>query len=573
MCASRTRGSRIGYAGRVRVLSSVVSCLCLAAMLRAPERARAQDSPLHEYVPAISPSEARATGRGATELAEGARAAPAAEGGEGEATSQRGASPNQENFRPDRSTSLEGGLDYYETFNPAIAPFKRVTGFDAVRLDTDGKTPVLGVSDARRRVVALEGMGAAPDRRPRDRFSGQMDLSFREQRVQPFPAVSPESRLLSLRTEPSLSVQVERDAADNLFIRALGHVPDEPVRVRWETDAPRTYFGAEVPRVPLRQLPELARLHPSIARRALRFAGELGVTPRSDLRRALEKLTEHFRNFVESAEPPANTGDLFLDLARGGKGLCRHRAYGFVVTARALGINARFVQNEAHSWVEVEVPDTGFLRIDLGGATHGLTAHDTRERANYVPAQPDTLPRPTAYRQSYARAAREKAGSAPAEPEELASLSGRWLPDEGAQTPSGAGASTTAAAKSGEDAPASTGDAAPEAGHPEGPQHAKRPVRIALEDRRHLALRGGKVVLTGQAQDDLGRGVAGLRVELWIQHAQRKQRLLLAVQVTDGDGNFRADFGVPPDLAVGDYKLVARSEGDPEHLPASSDGS
>jgi 5-hydroxyisourate hydrolase-like protein (transthyretin family) len=100
----------------------------------------------------------------------------------------------------------------------------------------------------------------------------------------------------------------------------------------------------------------------------------------------------------------------------------------------------------------------------------------------------------------------------------------------------------------------------------------KRPVRIALEDRRLSALRGGKVVLTGQAQDDAGRGVSGLRVELWIQHAQRKQRMLLAVQVTDNDGNFRADFGVPPDLAVGDYKLVAHSDGDTGHLPASSDG-
>jgi transglutaminase-like putative cysteine protease len=133
---------------------------------------------------------------------------------------------------------------------------------------------------------------------------------------------------------------------------------------------------------------------------------------------------------VESSEPPTNTGDLYLDLARGGKGLCRHRAYGFVVTARALGIHARFVQNEAHSWVEVQLPDVGFLRIDLGGATHGLTAHDTRERASYVPTQPDTLPRPAAYRQSYARAARDKAGTEAPQPEALASMSGRWLPDE-----------------------------------------------------------------------------------------------------------------------------------------------
>lgn len=561
MCVSRTRAERIGYAGQVRVFSCVLCCLCLAAWLRVSARAHAQDTPLHEYIPAISPSEARATARGVSAGEDSADArAPAADGGEGAQRNAAPVQPNQENFRPDRSTSLEGGLDYYEAFDPAIAPFKRVTGFDAVRLDVDGKTPVLGVSDTRRRVVTLAG--AAADARPRDHFTGQLDLSFREQRVQPFPAVSPESRLLSMRTEPSVSVQIERDGADNLFIRALGAVPDEPVRVRWETDAPRTYFGTDVPRVPLRQLPAIAHVDASIARRALRFAAELGVTPRSDLRRALEKLTEHFRNFVESSEPPANTGDLYLDLSRGGKGLCRHRAYGFVVTARALGINARFVQNEAHSWVEVELPDLGFLRIDLGGATHGLTAHDTGERSSYVPAQPDTLPRPAAYRQSYARAAREKAGNGSSpEPEELASLSGRWLPDEANRN----GSSNASVAAGGGEGPQ------PTAAETETVQNGKRPVRLSLEDRRLSALRGGKVVLTGQAQDDAGRGVAGLRVELWIQHAQRKQRMLLAVQVTDNDGNFRADFGVPPDLAVGDYKLVARTDGDSEHLPASSD--
>jgi transglutaminase-like putative cysteine protease len=43
-----------------------------------------------------------------------------------------------------------------------------------------------------------------------------------------------------------------------------------------------------------------------------------------------------------------------LDLARGKRGVCRHRAYAFVIVAQALGIPARFVQNEAHAWVEYQ---------------------------------------------------------------------------------------------------------------------------------------------------------------------------------------------------------------------------
>jgi hypothetical protein len=43
--------------------------------------------------------------------------------------------------------------------------------------------------------------------------------------------------------------------------------------------------------------------------------------------------------------------------------------------------------------------------------------------------------------------------------------------------------------------------------------------------------------------------------------------MLLGVSVSDGDGYFRAAFGVPPDLAVGDYRLVVVSECDARHLP------
>jgi 5-hydroxyisourate hydrolase-like protein (transthyretin family) len=96
-------------------------------------------------------------------------------------------------------------------------------------------------------------------------------------------------------------------------------------------------------------------------------------------------------------------------------------------------------------------------------------------------------------------------------------------------------------------------------------------VYIALEDRRVTALRGGKLVLTGQLLDSAQRGVPGLRVEIWILKPAQRQRMLLAVQVSDQDGYFRADFGIPPDLSVGDYRLIARSQGDATHLPATTE--
>jgi len=527
-----------------------VPCLSLAAAQ--------EDHVLHEYIPNISVSEAQIS---QPVRAAGSTANSAGAAGESEARTparERVPVASSQGFRPDRQTSLEGGLDYYEAFDPAIAPFKRMTAFDDVHLDADGKTPVLGVRNPELHAIPIEAQARRAHDRPRDRFAGEVEVDFRSDRLQPLPSVSPESRIYGITVTPHVQVQVEKDGADNFFLRARGPIPDGPVHVVFQTDAPRSYFGAEVPALPLKDLPKLPPLEASIERRARRFAAELGITAKSDLRTAVMTLTEHFRSFVESAEAPDNTGDMYLDLCHSLKGLCRHRAYGFVVTARGLGIAARFVQNEAHSWVEVEIPDTGHVRIDLGGATHGLTAHGANERQSYVPPQPDTLPRPEAYRQSYAQAARQnqRAGAASAanDSDVLASYSGRWLSDESLMGPH------------------PTPSAAAEPPAPARPTAAEKlPVHIALEDRRITALRGGKLVLTGQLLDSAQQGVPGQRVEIWILKPAQHQRMLLAVQVSDQDGYFRADFGIPPDLSVGDYRVVARSQGDTTHLPASTE--
>jgi hypothetical protein len=543
----------LGYAAWVRC-SALIAAVCL--VFEAYGTAQADDAVLHEYVPHLDAEEVtRALHANLVGTAASDEAGPT----KGEATGPKAAAaaapdnrvPHSENFRPDRQTSLDLGLDYYEAFNPAIAPFKRLLALDATRLDGDGKTPVLGVNDARRTIVRIETPDAAPpDARPRDRFQGEVDLDFHDERSQRLPSVSPESRILALATTPHVAVRVERDAADNFFLRADGELPEGPVHVSFLTDAPRAYFGALVPRVPLRALTnEVPPLAPSIARRALRFAAQLGITPASDLRSAIETLTKHFRAFVESSTPPQNTGDLYLDLVRGSKGLCRHRAYGFVVTAHALGIPARFVQNEAHSWVEVKLEGSGFLRIDLGGAAHGLTAHNLRDQPSYIPAQPDTLPRPETYRQSYAQAAAHKPAETSVDP---AGLTGRWLP-QNTSAPQRA-ANPQAAAADGSMSQETDGA-------------AKTPLRVILDDRRMSSVRGGKLVLTGRMLDDAQRGVADLRVEVWITRDKQRERMLLGVSVSDADGYFRAAFGVPPDLAVGDYRLVVVSEGDAHHLP------
>ena len=531
----------------------------------------ADERVLHEFVPDVDPNEAvlgleRADGSPAAITYDG-EVLPAPELGSTEhaasppmmaetGDSAMGEEPGRRSpsFHPDRETELEGTLDYYAAFNPAIAPFKRVTSLDRVIVAADGVTPVLVVADRRlRRVPVADGPDAGP---ARDRFWGEARLDFSGGARVPLPSVAPDSRILSLRTEPTVALTVERDGADNFFARLPGDEPHTRIEVAFLTDAPRSYFGTGVPTVSLTDLESRPPAMPATVRaRALLFASELGLSPQVDLRRALHVLTAHFRAFEESADPPADSGDIYLDLVRAQKGVCRHRAYGFVVTAQALGILARFVQNEAHSWVEVALPGNGFMRIDLGGAAHGLRAHNADDRPVYHPAEPDQLPRPPAYEESYSQLGRNASGFRQPDAE---ALEGRWV------SPSEAEQAATAPESFSSDT--AVGDAEPSA-EAEQPSGGRLPLAIAVDQRRERVLRGRQLAISGRVQA-AGRGVAGQRVEISLAAPDRRERMLLGVTVTTEGGYFRASLGIPPDLAVGDYRLVVIAPGDEHHGPA-----
>ncbi len=457
-------------------------------------------------------------------------------------------------FRPDRITSLEGSLGYFTVFSPSIAPFKRVSALDAVVRSDEG-VPVLGVARPNALTpVPVEGaIGPAPDGRPRDRFWGSVVLDFSRGHRVPFPSVSPESRILTLRTEPQADVHIEKDAADNYFAVAPARIGS--VRVTFLTDAPREYFNARaIPEVPVDALAEeVFPLEPATAAEALRFARRLGLSRDSDLPEALEALTEHFRSFVESDEPPPDSGNIFRDLAEAQRGVCRHRAYAFVITAQALGLPARFVMNEAHAWVEVKLIDVGWMRIDLGGAANALENHGGSDRPVYRPREADPLPQPEAYRQSYSQLSgsqvqglRDGEGEAYAEATRYGS--------EGA---AGQGVGPEGEAEAVEEGGGLFSTPAP-------PQRG-RPLRLTVDAPEYEVFRGRSLTVSGRALDPDGHGVEGLRVEVLLRGARER---LLGVTVTGRGGTYRTTVGVAQDLEVGEYRLVVRSPGNADYFPA-----
>jgi hypothetical protein len=180
-----------------------------------------------------------------------------------------------------------------------------------------------------------------------------------------------------------------------------------------------------------------------------------------------------------------------------------------------------------------------------------MQAHNAHDRPAYQPAQPDPLPRPPAYEASYSLLGRNTSGTRkPADAE----LEGRWLPP----------ADETAAVQAASSAAFMAGPSASGARDTQN----RAPLAIALSERRHQVKRGGELALRGHVRDAGGEGVAGLRIEISLASEQRRERMLLGVAVSDEGGEFEGSFGIPPDLAAGDYRLIVLTPGNDRYLPA-----
>ena len=575
---------------RAVMLLGSVALIAIGAVLVV----RADDRILHEFVPSPSADEgtmlvAQGGAEPAAIVVGGEVIPPPSDGALGTderpMTQQPGDGARQEQpgrrspiFRPDRITELESTLHYFEVFSPAIAPYKRVTSLDAVTLAEDGLTPVLTVARTSPRFsVPIEGAGApSPDARARDKFWGTVVLDFDGANSLPLPSVAPESRVLTMRTEPETLLRVERDSADNFYVVSPTPVRGQ-VRLTFLMDAPRNYFSMPLSRLAAdARAAEVAPMPASLQRRALTFATELGLQRGMAFADVIEGLVTHFRAFEESDTPPRDTGDIFLDLARGKKGVCRHRAYAFVIVAHALGVSARFVQNEAHAWVEVRQPDdSGWMRVDLGGAANGLEAHNASDAPLYRPQTPDLLPRPEAFERSYSQL-RDTQGLRNDEPLTLpggglgaGGGAGTPRPDQLGGVGGGAGGSNAGEANAGGAGGGSgvEGGALPSASAAE----TRIPLALAVHTFYREVFRGRELLVTGRVTDTSGTGVPGQRVEVSLMAPRGDRALLVGVTVSREGGDFRGSFGVPPNVPVGGYRLVVVTPGDARHHSAMAE--
>jgi transglutaminase-like putative cysteine protease len=443
--------------------------------------------------------------------------------------------------QPDRKTRHEGTLHYQVVFNPSVVPFKRVSSLDAVndRFELESRNP-------RYVKIALNPVKNAPDR---TFFWGSVLLRTRRGVRLPLPSVAPDMEIHGYRTVPAgINMTFYKDGADNFAVTATRS--RRKVRLRFLVSAPNRYFSHAVPPgLTLADVPAARRptVPTAVSVVATRMHRRLGISRTEPLDKVLNKLVAHFRAFEEGGLA-VNTGNTYEDLTVSQRGVCRHRSYAFVITALALGLPARYLTNEAHAFVEVWVPRTGWIRIDLGGAASELNVSGAKNRTVHRPLA-DPFPKPPQYSQNYSRLNGAVTGLSPKQ-------------RRGAKPRSGHGATRRI------NKPTTNPGANPGAqpGTPTGP--ATTPgvvVSLAVSTASTSGLRGEPMTIRGTITDARGTPLVGRPVELLLRKPGSKDLIILGETVSTSGGRYKLVTTIPLAAAVGIYSVVAYSPADKKH--------
>lgn len=441
-------------------------------------------------------------------------------------------------FRPDLDTRRPDALPYEEPFEPAITPFKRNSAFD--RVDA-GYT--LLVQDGRLYPMALQGPPI--DTAREEHFVGRFTTDTRPDHPVRIDSVAPGARVLrahfTVAGKPA-KFRLVRDGAENWYLDT-----DANGRGRLEVEiaAPREAFGLDFGNPTYASLPAVAPLPPSVRLAAAEVAAHIGVSRSMTPRENMGRLVQYFRAFADSDEPTQPKRDVYLDLALSQRGVCRHRAFAFLITAQSLGIPTRFVMNEAHAWVEV-YNGSLWKRIDLGGAGRGLVG--APQAAFDPPPDPFAWPQGASRGEDLVKPSLKSGAKA-------ADGTGTDGANKKANDPAAPKVLDTPGASSGASSQAAKGD--------KKDAIDKRPASTLTLDAAPSALaRGLKIPVNGRVESD-GEACAHLSVILVLREPKSGGRsTILGTLATDDSGHYAGTVEVPRSVTVGDYDLVAATSGD-----------
>lgn len=459
-------------------------------------------------------------------------------------------------FRPDRDTRRPDVLPYDDPFSPSTAPFKRLSAFDSVDANY-----TLSVRDGRHYPLAIS---AVPEPAAfEEQFYADMVVDLAAGKRVRIPSVGPGTRVLRARAgvgTQDVRFSLYRDGADNWFIEG-----DTTTRARlvMELAIPRAAFGGDFGNPSRAELPPVPTLPSSVNASAAQVSARIGVSRAMAPRDIVAKLVSYYRAFTDSEEPPTSRGDIYLDLALGQKGVCRHRAFAFLVTALHLGIPTRMISNEAHAWVEVH-DGRMWRRIDLGGA--GRTLHDPLSQNVPYDAPPDPFAWPQGSTRGDDLADRaRRAGGAPATssppgaPSSTSSAGAAPASSNGASGGPGSSGGTNGSSGSSGSSGASGGTTSSSRTVTLPGPDDRPPSTISMSLRGGEARRGAPLQLRGQVIAD-GEPCGHVSVEIVLRGA--RQEIPLGLLATDERGSYDGAIVLPKTVPLGDYDVAARTLGD-----------
>jgi hypothetical protein len=472
------------------------------------------------------------------------------------------AADRQTSMKPDDNTGPDGTLQYVSVFNPDVLPFKRMSSFDAV-----GDDYTLHVA---RTVLTEIPVGGATDAKTRDRFWGDVLLELRPGVDIPLPSVAPDMRILSYEVKPKLRLIFSKDGADNFYVRSEESGASGQYRLVFYADADAGYFAPSLPPRAFRVRdviantpPELKILMPQAVRANAQITlDKLGVDQSYDLGVAFNKLVAYFRAF-QAGEIKNPSGDIYRDLCDSQAGVCRHRAFAFAVTANALGIPTRYVQNEAHAFVEVWFPIRGWQRVDLGGAALRMNVTGADNKTLHRPRADDPFHKPPEYKNQYTQLEGDIRGLTDQQKTDKKKGLDQ-SPASGAigQQGSGQGSNTAAPDRITPDPTLPT--------KAQDPKKATPELLVTTADTS--VFRGDFIHVEGVVRVD-GKGLPNHRVDVFLAPAGSggEGSIGLGPAVTRPDGSFSADLPVPGTLDLARYEILLSSAEDAYYNAALSD--
>jgi hypothetical protein len=460
-----------------------------------------------------------------------------------------------ERFLDDKTNRVDR-LGYHAVFDPHVAPFKRLVASEDVRKAADGQY-VIANDSVRYLPVALEASSAG------ERFWGSFLLRTLPEQWQSFASVTPGQSIVQILVEPRVSIEVARDEADNYYVRSDHR---GILRLNMEVVAPTFYFSGKMPE---RQWSDFRRIRGrdlKVDAAVDSILPEMGINRSTPPQEALLSLVEFFRDFQPGTFPSKGkkSADLYVTLVRKRLGVCRHRSIAFVITARSLGIRARLVTNEAHAFVEVYWPRSGWRRIDLGGASNEMDVNRGGSSRAHDPGI-DVLPQPPNFLAEMGRGTGTDDASA-----EKSSGDNEHFEPAGTSSP--------------EAADGDLGEREPSASSPAGPKvvslpeaailagdvgRRRRPVRMSLGASQVSAIRGRVLVCDVHLLEEDGRPIIGKKVSVFIASVgvtDPNRGTRICEGLTDQTGRFRGSCSIPATQDMGRWNVFGYFAGDEERL-------